>query len=187
MKLLIAVASKHGSTEEIAEKIQATIARSGIQSDVVPCDQATVDGYDALVIGSAVYAGHWRPEALAFVDRIESELASTPVWLFSSGPLGDPPKPPDEPVEVAEIIDRLSPRGHALFAGKLDKGRLSVGERTVVRMVKAPYGDFRPWDDIAGWAEEIAAYLGNRLIHIPVLGPDDGRLPSKSDHELRPD
>lgn len=187
MKVLIAVASKHGATAEIADQIGQTLERHGLDCRLQRCEEVLViSDYDGVIVGSAVYAGHWRPEAVEFVDRLADELASKPTWLFSSGPLGDPPKPPEDPTEVEELAARVRARDHALFAGKLDKTKLSLAERGVVRMVKAPYGDFRPWNQIGAWAEEIASSLAPR-VHIPVLGPDDGRLPHRSDHELRPD
>lgn len=188
MRVLVAVASKHGATTEIGEEIRLVLRSRRIDVDLVACDDLrVVDGYDAAIIGSAVYAGHWRPEAKAFVERHAPTLEAIPVWLFSSGPLGDPPKPLEEPVEVAELKTMVYARGHALFAGRLDKESLNLGEKAMAKMVKAPYGDYRPWATIDAWAEHIADVLSSRTLARPMMGPDDGRLPSHTDHELRPD
>ena len=83
-----------------------------------------------------------------------------PVWLFSSGPLGaDDPQPEGEPVHLDQLIGRTGARGHRTFVGKLDKDELGFGERLIVRAVGAPDGDFRDWDAIRVWADEIAEEL----------------------------
>jgi len=157
VRVVVAAASKHGATAEIADRIAGALNGSGLDAEVIgPGQLDTVDGYDAVVIGSAVYAGRWRREARELAARIGASDPPPPVWLFSSGPLGDPPKPDEEPVDVAGIVESTSARGHRVFAGKLDKAKLSLGERAITKAVRAPEGDYRDWDDIAGWAEEIA-------------------------------
>jgi menaquinone-dependent protoporphyrinogen oxidase len=162
MKVLVATASKHGSTARLGEALGSALREQGLTVDVRDAVAVgDVTTYDAVVLGSAVYAGHWLSAAKDFVHRHESELRRRPVWLFSSGPLGDPPKPAGDPEEAPELLDRTRARGHRVFAGALDKGDLSLGERAVVRMVKAPYGDFRPWDDVAAWGVRIGEELAS--------------------------
>ena len=164
MRVLVAAASKHGATAEIADRIAEALNYSGLDAEVVSPEQLdTIDGYDAVVVGSAVYAGRWRREARELVARIGASDPLPPVWLFSSGPLGDPPKPEEEPLDVAGIAEVTSARGHRVFAGNLDKAKLSLGERAITRAVRAPEGDFRKWDEITGWAEEIADILKPEL------------------------
>lgn len=160
MKVLVASASKHGSTAEIAETIGTVLEKRGFDVAIKPADAFTsIKGFEAFVIGSAVYAGRWRDEAKEFVERHSEELKERDVWLFSSGPLGDPLKPEEEPADAASIVAKTRARGHKVFAGKLDKAKLSLAERAVVRGVHAPYGDFRNWDDIFTWTLEIAHSL----------------------------
>jgi menaquinone-dependent protoporphyrinogen oxidase len=109
-----------------------------------------------------VYAGHWLKDAKNLAARIADTSARPPVWAFSSGPLGDPPKPDEEPVDVAEIVELVTPVDHRIFAGKIDKGDLSFGERAIMIAVRAPDGDFRDWDEITAWAEGIAATLATK-------------------------
>ena len=85
--------------------------------------------------------------------------SSCPVWLFSSGPVGDPPKPLENPAEVADVVKRLGARGHRLFAGRIEGSDLGISEKALVALVRAPDGDFRPWSEIATWAESIASQL----------------------------
>jgi menaquinone-dependent protoporphyrinogen oxidase len=153
MNVLVAYASKHGATTEIAEALGRELCARGIDADVTRAEE--VDGvgeYDAVVLGSAVYMGHWLPAAQALAD----ELDGVPVWLFSSGPLGDPPRP-EEPPNLGGLEERVHAHGHRVFAGRLRRADLSLPERAIVRMVKAPEGDYRDWDDVAAYADEIAA------------------------------
>ncbi|HUY44752.1 MAG TPA: hypothetical protein VMV92_03360 [Streptosporangiaceae bacterium] len=92
-------------------------------------------------------------------SRLGSQLAGRPVWLFSSGPVGDLPKPEEEPVDVAAVAGATAARGHQVFAGRLVRKQLSFPERAVTAALRAPEGDFRDWDAIREWAAEIAEAL----------------------------
>jgi menaquinone-dependent protoporphyrinogen oxidase len=161
MTILIAVAGRHGSTREIADVIAQEMRDSGHEVDVrKPEDCDEVDQYDAVIAGSAVHMGSWMPEAKRFIDRHHVRLTTVPVWLFSSGPLGhDHPQPESDPLHLDEMMELTHARGHQIFAGRLDKSSLGLGERLMVKMVKAPEGDFRNWDAIRRWARDIAAAL----------------------------
>lgn len=160
MKVLVSAASRHGATAEIARTIGETLTEAGLEAVAIPPDAVTtLDGYDAAVIGSGVYVGHWMDAAKNLVERYAGELASRPVWLFSSGPIGEPPKPEEDPTDLAEIMAATHARGHRLFAGKVDTAILGLGERVILKAVRAPDGDFRPWDDVREWARGIAAEL----------------------------
>jgi menaquinone-dependent protoporphyrinogen oxidase len=169
MRILVAYASQHGATQGIAERIAATLRATGQAAEARPA-QAVDDlaGYDAVVIGSAVYFGSWRQEAAAFVRRNRAILADRPVWLFSSGPLGT--KATDDegrdlrevavPKEIAEFREALRPRDHRVFFGALAPRQLGRFER-LLRALPAGRallceGDFRNWQEIDAWAEQIA-------------------------------
>jgi menaquinone-dependent protoporphyrinogen oxidase len=158
MTILIAVASRHGSTREIADALAHELRDCGQAVVVRNADAVgTTDRYDAAIVGSAIYMGAWLPEARRFVERQQAQLRAVPVWLFSSGPLGDEdPQPRGDPAHLAEMMQATRARGHRIFVGKLAKDELGLGERLAVKMVKAPDGDFRDWDAIRGWAREIA-------------------------------
>lgn len=161
MNILISVASKHGSTYEIAEAIAAELQEAGHAATVREAKEASVtEKEDAVLIGSAVYAGNWMPEARQFVERNRDELAEIPVWLFSSGPLGEEdPQPKGDLVGLKELVQQTGARDHKIFVGRLDQARLGLGERIIVRAVKAPYGDFRDWEAVRAWGREIARAL----------------------------
>lgn len=160
MRVLVASASKHGSTTEIARAIGTALLLRMVDAEVKSVESVvTIDTYDAVVLGSGVYMGHWLEPAKRFIEQHALELQQRPVWLFSSGPLGDPPKPVTEPVDVADLIEATHAREHRIFAGSLDKHELGIAERAIVAAVRAPAGDFRPWDEIDAWAGAIVAEL----------------------------
>ncbi len=97
-------------------------------------------------------------EARAFLARNHEQLAAMPVWLFSSGPLSDPPVPDSAPAEAGEAAQLIG-ADHRVFAGALDRSQLSFPERAIARAVHAPEGDYRDWDAIPDWAASIAAAL----------------------------
>lgn len=160
MKVLVTAASRHGTTAEIAQIIASVLRSSSLQVDVMaPEEVASVDPYDAVILGSAVYAGHWLEPAKDFVVRHHQKLADLPVFIFSSGPLGDPPKQANDPGDARDAETATGATDHRVFAGRLTQSQLSFPERLIVKAVGAPYGDFRPWDDIADWSIEIARHL----------------------------
>jgi menaquinone-dependent protoporphyrinogen oxidase len=172
MKVLVAYASKHGATKGIAERIAETLAAAGHETEVRPARAADdLTGYDAFVIGSAAYLGHWQKEATELVRRNRAVLADRPVWLFSSGPLGTEPtdeqghdlREVSEPKEIAEFMQAIEPRDHQVFFGVLDPATLGLRDRLIRAMPAGrgllPEGDFRDWQEIGAWAGAIAREL----------------------------
>jgi menaquinone-dependent protoporphyrinogen oxidase len=163
MRVLVTAASKYGATDEIAHAIGDTLTDAGHHTTVVAAaDVAGIDGYDAVVIGSAVYAGHWLDAAKQLVTSHAEALRARPVWLFSSGPIGDPPKPAEDPVDATEMIESSGARSHEVFGGKLDRSKLRFAEKAIVVALRAPEGDFRDFDEIRTWARGIAEQLDHR-------------------------
>jgi menaquinone-dependent protoporphyrinogen oxidase len=169
MKVLVAVASKHGSTIEIAEAIAGEMGAMGIDAKARELETVTdLDGFDAVVLGSAIYMGRWLPEARRFADEHSFALRQVPVWLFSSGPIGDPPKPNGVVPDVESVATGLRAREARTFAGRLDPAELGFGERLVAKAVRAQAGDYRAWDEIRAWARSIGAALVGGLETNPV-------------------
>ena len=120
--------------------------------------------YRAIVLGSAVYIAMWRKEIVKFLQENETLLSGWPVWVFSSGPLGE-----GDSVELLHgwrfpeaqraLIERIKPRNIAVFHGAIDLKRMNLLEKWTLKNVKAPTGDFRDWESIAKWATAIAAAL----------------------------
>lgn len=161
MKVLVAIASRHGSTNEIGSAIAAELRAAGIEAEQRDFAEVySVDGYNAAILGSAVYMGNWLSEARQFVEHHAAQLAAMSVWLFSSGPIGrDDPQPHGGPAGVAALIQATHARGHQLFAGKLEPHELGFVERIAAKAVHAPAGDFRDWDAVRAWAQTIAEVL----------------------------
>lgn len=163
-RVLVTVASKYGATREIGDAVAGVLSARGLDVTVVPPEEIRdVTRFDAIVLGSAVYAGRWRRTAREFVERFGPELADRPLWLFSSGPIGDPPEPHTDPLDATLLMQSTSARGHRLFAGRLELSLLGFADRAVVAALKSPYGDYRDWEAIKGWAEEIATALIDQL------------------------
>jgi menaquinone-dependent protoporphyrinogen oxidase len=111
------------------------------------------------VLGSAVYMGQWMKPARELAERSAAVLATRAVWLFTSGPVGEPAKPADNPVDVTKILQATKARDHQIFTGKLVKTHLSFPDRAVASAIRAQEGDFRNWAKIRRWATGIADTL----------------------------
>ncbi|MFP5369541.1 MAG: flavodoxin domain-containing protein, partial [Actinomycetes bacterium] len=148
-RILVTAASRHGATAEIATALAAALTvsdadrASAIEAVAVAVEQRPDPAsFDAVLLGSAVYAGHWLDAAREYGAAQADLLRRCPVWLFSSGPIGEPPFPPDEPYDVQPLTHLIGARGHRVFPGRLEKSRLSFGERALVTAMRAPLGDF---------------------------------------------
>ncbi len=161
MTLLVAYASKYGSTQGIAERIAEQLRQLGKQAEVRSMDEVSDPGsYEAFVLGSAIYAGSWLKVATEWVHRNQAVLAQHPVWLFSVGPLGTEVEDTErQPREMAEFQQALRPRDERIFFGALDYHKLSFPERMILKAMRAHEGDFRDWGAIEAWAANIAQDL----------------------------
>jgi menaquinone-dependent protoporphyrinogen oxidase len=160
MKVLVTAASRHGSTAEIATIVAGILQASDIDAEVLPPEAvASVADYDAVILGSAVYDGEWLEPARAFVARHADDLTTRPVFLFSSGPLGYPTRRPDDPTDAVAVELMTGAMDLQAFPGRLVGRELDLRERLLATRTHAPYGDFRPWDDIIDWTREIVRYL----------------------------
>lgn len=161
--VLVVVASRHGGTTGVAESVVEGLREGlggGAQVDLRRAEDVDrVDGYDAVVVGSAVYFGHWLESAREFVLRCAIALWERPVWAFSSGPLGVPARPPEELLDVEEMLTHTRCLEHRVFAGRLDRARLGFAERAMVTALHAPEGDFRDPAAARAWGREIATAL----------------------------
>lgn len=165
MRILVAVATRHGATREIAETIATTAAAALTGAGVRPVVEVrdasrvtSVGGFDAVVLGSAVYLGRWLDVATKFADAFEEELRRVPVWVFSSGPAGERDHAAGEPAGAA-VATRLGARGHRLFGGKIDRHALHLAERAMVAALRVEDGDHRDWPSIRAWGREIGLSL----------------------------
>ena len=159
-------ATRLGATRDIARRIGEVLRAAEhevtVQSVDDPVDVAL---FDAAVVGSGVFAGHWHRPAIEFVRRHGRELAARPTWLFSSGPVGSIAldHAPKEPADVNDLASLVHPRGHHVFFGALDRSMVDTSDLSRFEKIIAkrfvPEGDWRDWAAIEEWAETIAAQL----------------------------
>ena len=174
MPVLVAYASRHGSTQGIAERIAERLRAGGLDAEAHPAAKVRdAARYEAFVVGGAAYMFHWLKDATKFVERNRALLAERPTWLFSSGPIGTDTIDKEGrdvlevtvPKEFAALREAIHPRDLKIFYGAMDPGAKPVGiaERFVTLMPAArnalPKGDFRDWPAIDAWADGIAAEL----------------------------
>ena len=159
MKALVTVSSKHGATAEIGTVIAETLRAAGIDvAEMTPEHVASLDGYDAVIVGSGLYMGRWMGEARDFVQKNAVALYGRPVWLFASGPV----TPVDDEGDAAEgkkLKELIGAREAKVFPGQLKPEGLGFVEKQIVKMIKSPWGDYRPWDEIRAWAGGIAEQI----------------------------
>jgi menaquinone-dependent protoporphyrinogen oxidase len=159
LRVLVAYASKHGGTEEIARRIAHVLRSEGVRVDVgVVSEVGGVSQYDALVLGGALYMGRWLRPARRFARRFARDFRGRPVWLFSSGPIDDSATAQDlVPVpDVQRAIRRLDARDHVTFGGRLAEEPDDVLGRMLAEKM---HGDFRDWKLIDAWTKTVAAEL----------------------------
>lgn len=160
MRILVTAASKHGSAQEIANAVALRLQADGCDVDqLAPDDVHSLEGYDAVVVGSSVYMRQWMEPATQLVERFHSQLRQMPVWAFSVGMSGVPKRAPQDPRHIGPVATKPFFRNHQMFAGRYDPTILTLRERSVARLAGAVEGDFRDWDEVNRWADSIAAAL----------------------------
>jgi menaquinone-dependent protoporphyrinogen oxidase len=165
-RALVAYATKHHSTAEIAEAIAARLTARGLDVDCLDVEAAELPGYDAVVLGSAVYAGRWRGEAKRFLKQNLDALSHMPFWIFSSGPVGEKSDEDVvktakwlEPRKVLELAESAGVREHVVFGGRMPTDPHGFVERAMVENTPADLLDARDWDVIRTWADRVADAL----------------------------
>jgi menaquinone-dependent protoporphyrinogen oxidase len=165
--ILVAYATKYGATAEIANKISSVLEKNGLEAEAKDINTLTdLEDFKAIVIGSAVYYGKWRKEAVRFVVDNSKKLAEKKVWIFSCGPTGE-----GEPLELTKgwrvptkieaFADEIEPKDIALFHGKIEPSEVNGFEKWIIKRVKAPVGDYRNWKAITDWTHEIIKEMKN--------------------------
>lgn len=167
MTVLVAYASAHGSTREIAERIAARLRESDIDAEARSVDDVDdISRYSAFVVGSAIHSRAWLPEALRFVRENSGALNTKPIWLFSVGmpaALGRPFRrlaASESETVFAALRTLVQAREHRLFSGVVRRDQFpDLRSRLVFRAMGCRYGDFRDWQEIDAWGARIAAGL----------------------------
>jgi menaquinone-dependent protoporphyrinogen oxidase len=163
-RILVAYGSKHGATAEIAEHMRDAFRGEGHESDAIAAGDVTdLEAYDAVIVGSAVYQGRWRPEARTLLKRLRRGLDGRALWLFSSGPLADTELDPADrwqfPKGVRKAGERLGARDPVVFRGRVPPDPTNFMERAMLKGTAEEDRDARDFEAIAKWATGVAAEL----------------------------
>ena len=165
-KVLIAYASRCGSTGGVADAIGQTLRGKGASVDVrLIKDVNDLSPYKNVIVGSAIRMGRWLPEAADFVKKHCDKLGRVPAACFVvCMTMKD-----DTPENRSKVLAYLDPvRSEApqiqsgnigLFAGAVDYSKLSFVYRSVLKAKGTPEGDFRNWDAVKTWAADVAPAL----------------------------
>jgi len=160
MKILVAYATKAGSTAEVAAEIGRVMeSKGGCKVDVHPVGKLKeVSEYDAVIIGSAIRAGKWLPKATKFVEKHRDALSQVPVAYFIVC-LTMVEDTEEKRREVAAYLDPVcevvQPVDMGLFAGVMDYSKLPFILRLMMKKMKASEGDFRDREAIRAWASQV--------------------------------
>lgn len=158
-QILVAYASKHGSTTEVADALATQLRAHGYDVDLRPAAEVrTLDGYTAVVLGGAIYTGRWHRAATGFLKRHRGRLATTPLAVFAMGPRT---LAPADVVASRIQLDKalaavpdLEPYAVAIFGGVIDPTGLRFP------FSRMPASDARDWTAIAAFGDEVRAGLG---------------------------
>src|SRR5215467_1411636 len=162
--VLVAYASRYGSTQEVAEAFAATLRESGLEVDLQHLIQVhTIDQYRAVVIGAPLYMFRWHKDALNFLTRYRTILTAMPVAIFALGPFH---ADEEEFRGAREQLDKelekfpwLIPTAIEIFGGKFDPEKLTFPHNLVPALKKMPASDVRDWTAIHAWASNLATEL----------------------------
>ena len=162
-EVLIAYATKHGSTHEVAETVAAHLAQAGVEAHTVPADRVrSLDEFQAVVLGAPIYMGRWHRDARAFLRRFRSELATRPLAVFALGPISDSAEQWDgarqQLYRALAHVPGVEPVTVGLFGGAI------VPETLHFPFSHVPAGDLRDWDSIRAWTERLPDALGLRVL-----------------------
>lgn len=166
-KVLVVYGTKTGCTSGVAERVAAGLFEKGATVDVVrPQDAGDVAGYDAVVVGSGVRMSQWHEPVRKWVADNAEKLVQIPVAFYTVNlTLANEPEKADE---IRAWTDPLieatgvKPVDVGVFAGWYEPQRFSFLERTILKAMKAPQGDYRDWTAIDVWAAELSERLGVR-------------------------
>lgn len=164
-KILVAYASRAGSTAGVAEAIGKTLIESGAQVDIIPVSEVMdLAPYQAVVVGSAIRKSKWLPEAMQFVQTHRAELKQKPFATFTVcitlAMSGSAPYHQAVTEWIRPVREQVQPVSEGLFAGQLDFGKLPVTFdtlllRAMVAFGVFPKGDCRDWNAIRAWTESL--------------------------------
>jgi menaquinone-dependent protoporphyrinogen oxidase len=160
--ILVAFSTIHGSTQEVADKVAATLREQGLAVDLLPAKQVrSLDSYRAVVLGAPLYMFHWHRDALRFLSKQRAALAQKPVAIFALGPINNVEK---EFQEARAMLDKelikftwLTPVAIEIMGGKMEPAKFRFPYNLIPAMNKMPASDIRDWAAIQAWAGSLPA------------------------------
>jgi menaquinone-dependent protoporphyrinogen oxidase len=159
MRILVTYGSMRGGTQGLAETVAEDLRAEGFDVDLLPPRQIRrLDGYDAVIVGGALYVSRWHRASRRFVTRHADEIRQRPAYFFSSGPLDDSASRGDiPPVKgVQELMAKTGVRAHVTFGGRL---RADAKGFPASAMAKNRAGDWRDAGQVKRWTQTIASQL----------------------------
>jgi len=167
-KILVTYATQGGSTAGIAEEIGKTLAKAGAQVDVRNVNSVSdLSSYQAVVVGSAIHSGKWLPEAIKFVESNETTLRQMPTAIFQVCMMlatNNETYKAMVPAWLDPVRTKINPITAMSFAGGVDLAQYpkltdKLGMRIFLASVKLKPGDYRNWETIRTWAENLRPSL----------------------------
>lgn len=166
-KVLVAYATRYGSTEEVAGVVAETLGERGLATEVKAAREVrSLEGYDAVVLGAALFVGSLHKDARKFLDRHQTALQERPVALFAMGPISadDLEATRGQLAKTLEKAPWLRPIASEVFVGAYDPSRLVRTDKMLAALPASPlHGvpaqDGRDWDAIREWAAGLAERL----------------------------
>ncbi len=162
--ILVAYATRYGSTREVAEAVAATLRERGLAVDMEPVRQArALDHYEAIVLGAPLYMFHWHKDARRFLARHRRALTGHPVAIFALGPFhADEQEFQGARNQLDKELAKfpwLTPARIGIFGGAFDPQKLTFPHSVIPALKKMPASDVRDWSAIRTWTGELAAQL----------------------------
>ncbi len=162
--VLVAYATKYGSTQEVADAVAARLRERGLETEVRAAGRVdSLDGYDAVVFGGALYFFRLIREGRRFLSRHRKALSAMPVAVFGMGPIEDTE---EQYVDARKHLDKsldkngsISPVAVAVFGGALDPTGLRFPDANPATRALPP-SDLRDWGAIEAWADSLPEALG---------------------------
>lgn len=173
--VLVAYATRYGSTQEVAETVAATLREGGLEVDLKPMKEVHhLEDYSAIVLGAALYIGRWHKDARRFLLRHGNALSARPVAIFALGPLhSDKEEMQGSRSQLDKELAKfpwLTPIDIEMFGGKIDAARLHFPDSLMATLPgtplkETPVSDVRDWQAIRTWASNLAVKINAAMLH----------------------
>lgn len=168
-RVLVAYATRYGSTREVAEAIAKVLVDSGLEVDVEPAREvSTLHGYRTVVLGAPFYLGRWHTDAQQFLTRNREWLEHRTLAVFALGPVsGNEQEQEQAGAQLVQELEKypwLQPVESVMFGGKYDPAKLTILHRFLTVLPASPLhrlpaSDLRDWTAINEWAARLSSVL----------------------------